>query len=66
MKKSFAEAIKKVKWEFGNPNHIKALDMLTRINKKKKLLAEKKSNKALLEEIERDEGNILFTIGLLK
>lgn len=61
MVKSLAEQLKNIKWEFGNPAHIRALEMLERIGKKRKLLAEKKRT-SLLEEIARDEANILFTI----
>lgn len=70
MKKTFDQHLKGFKWEFGNPAHIRALDMLEAINKKKKLVKEKLKNQKViknqLDEIKRHEGNLLFTLGIDK
>ena len=55
-----------MKPEFGNPNHILALEKIERIRSKEKIVKEKLQNNKAIErkliEIKRDEENILFLL----
>lgn len=70
MTEEFENFIKTIKPEFGNENHLRAMEMIDKLRKKEKLLKEKLKTanaiKKLLREIELDERNIMHLIKSIK
>ena len=63
-KREFLKKVKGFKPEFGNPNHLRVLELLDKFKKKealaKNLLTKKQEVAELNEEIEYDLANVAF------